>query len=109
MNSRKIERLKQQKRRPSTPGDVLREVTLPELAMSQGELAQRLGVSRRTVNEILCNKRPVSADMAHRIGRLLGNGPQLWLNMQASVDMWDALHMDARQYENIQPLETRAA
>jgi addiction module HigA family antidote len=59
------------KRRPTHPGAVLREDVLPELGLSQGEFAARLGLSRRTVNEVLLEKRPVSVDMAHRLARAL--------------------------------------
>jgi hypothetical protein len=43
--------------------------------------------------------------MTHRLGRLLGNGPDLWLNLQRSVDMWDALNMDTKCFEWIEPLK----
>lgn len=54
----------------------------------QGEFADRLGVSRRTVSEILHERRPVMPDMAIRLGKLLGNGAGLWLRMQQAVDVW---------------------
>lgn len=105
----KIEQLQCRKLRPTHPGAVLREDVLPEIGISQGEFARLLGVSRRTVNELLQEKRPVTPDLAHRLGRLLGNGPSLWLNMQQSVDMWDALHMDTSAYEHIKPIKAKAA
>lgn len=80
--------LRNKQRAPSHPGALLREVVLPELAITQGELADRLGVSRRTVSEILHERRPVTPDMAIRLGRLLGNGAELWLHMQQAVDVW---------------------
>jgi plasmid maintenance system antidote protein VapI len=42
------------------------------------------------------------AIMAHRLGRLFGNGPQLWLSLQQQVELWDALHMDVTAYESIE-------
>jgi addiction module HigA family antidote len=104
----KAERLQRREVRPTTPGEILREDVMPALGISQGELATRLGVSRQTVNDLLTGKRPLSADIAHRLGRVLGNGPGLWLNMQLSVDMWDALHMDTRKYERLEVLEKAA-
>ncbi len=104
----KAERSQRRTVRPSTPGEVLREITLPHLGISQGEFAQRLGVSRQSVSDVLTGKRPVSPDLAHRLGRVLGNGPGLWLNMQRSADMWDALHMDTIKYEALEPLKKAA-
>ena len=99
----RIEQLRKMQRRPSTPGDVLADI-IDEIGMTQSELARRLGVSRHIVSELLKGKRAVTPDMAHRLGRLMGNGPNLWLNLQKQVDLWDALHMDQSKYEHIEPL-----
>jgi len=42
--------------------------------------------------------------MAARLGRYFGNGIGVWLRMQQTVDLWDALHMDQSRYESIEPL-----
>lgn len=76
-------------RRPTHPGAILREDVLPGLGLTQTELAQRLGVSRLTVSDLLHEKRGVSPDMALRLGRLLGNGPNVWLRMQQALDLWE--------------------
>lgn len=75
-------------RAPTHPGALLREVVLPELGITQGEFASQLGKSRRTVSEILHERRPVTPDMALRLGKLLGNGAGIWLRMQQAVDVW---------------------
>jgi addiction module HigA family antidote len=80
--------LRDPKRRPTHPGAILREDVLPELGITQGEFADRLGVSRRTVSEILHERRPVTPDMAIRLGKLLGNGAGIWLRMQQTLDVW---------------------
>jgi addiction module HigA family antidote len=80
--------LRSKARKPTHPGAILREDVLPELGITQGEFADRLGVSRRTVSEILHERRPITPDMAIRLGKLLGNGAGLWLRMQQSVDVW---------------------
>jgi addiction module HigA family antidote len=67
----------------------LREDVLPHLGMTQKDFADRLGVSRLTVSEVLHEKRPVTPDMAMRLGRLLGNGPEIWLRMQQTLDLWE--------------------
>ena len=80
--------LRDPNRRPTHPGEILREDVLPALDMTQKEFADHLGVSRLTVSEILNEKRSVTPDMAIRLGKLLGNGPELWLRMQQALDVW---------------------
>lgn len=90
-------------RRPTHPGAILREDVLPHLRMTQKEFADRLGVSRLTVSDVLHEKRPVTADMAMRLGRLLGNGPEIWLRMQQAVDIWELERRGG--YEHIETLK----
>ena len=95
--------LRSRNRRPTHPGEILREDVLPALGVTQREFAERLGVSRLTVSEILHEKRSVTADMAIRLGRLMGNGPEIWLRMQQGVDIWT---LEARGgYDHIERLE----
>ncbi|HYL98610.1 MAG TPA: HigA family addiction module antitoxin [Blastocatellia bacterium] len=92
-------------RRPSHPGELLREEFLPNVGISQTELAKRLGVSRQTVSEVLRERRPITPDLAIRLSRIFPNQtPDLWLTMQAAVDVWDARHANAEQYRQIKPL-----
>jgi addiction module HigA family antidote len=90
------------KRRPTHPGAILREDVLPALAITQAELAERLGVSRLTVSELLHEKRGVSADMAIRLGKLLGNGPGSWLRMQQTLDLWELERAKGQEYAGIE-------
>jgi addiction module HigA family antidote len=96
------------KRRPTHPGEILREDVLPETGLSQAEFAALLGVSRRTVNQILQEKRPVTVDMAHRLARALGTSPDVWLRLQLDVDLWDASQANKGVYERIKPLKNAA-
>jgi antitoxin HigA-1 len=75
-------------RKPTHGGAILREDMLPALNITQGELATKLGVSRRTISEILHEKRPITADMAIRIAKFTNTTPQSWLNMQQTLDIW---------------------
>ncbi len=72
------------------PGELLRETVLPALAKPKSEIALALGISRQTLYDILDEKQGVTAEMALRLGKLCGNGPDLWLNLQRSYDLWKA-------------------
>ncbi len=76
--------------RPTHPGAILREDVLPALGITQIELADRLGVSRLSVSELLHEKRAVSPEMALRLGKLLDTTPESWLNMQTALSIWEA-------------------
>ena len=69
------------------PGELLREDVLPALGRPLAEIARLLGVSRQTLHTILCEAQPVTPLMALRLGKLCGNGPELWLNLQSRFDL----------------------
>jgi addiction module HigA family antidote len=93
--------LRAKNRRPTHPGAMLREDVLPSLGMTQTELADRLGVSRRTISQIIHEHRPITPDMAIRLAHLLGGTPESWLNMQLALDVWELERKNARSYEQI--------
>ena len=95
--------LRDPKRKPTHPGELLRMDVLPSLKMSQSELAKRLGVSRLSVSELLLEKRAMSPDMAVRIARLTNTTPDSWLRMQVAVDLWQ-LERDPKRYRHIEPI-----
>jgi addiction module HigA family antidote len=78
-------------RRPSHPGAVLFDV-IEDTGLARTEIAARLGISRQHLYEILEERKPVSANIAARLGRLFGNGGGLWLRMQGAYDLWEAEH-----------------
>ena len=94
---------------PTHPGELLRDEIMPAIGLTQGRLATLLGVSRRTVNEIVTERRSVSADMAHRLARLLNTTPEFWLGLQQDVDLWQAAHAGNSDYQKIRPVRRRAA
>jgi addiction module HigA family antidote len=94
----------QMKRRPTHPGEILREDFMPDYDLTVSGLATALGVSRQTVNELLRERRAVSPEMALRLARLFGNSPEFWLNPQRSVDLWDAQTAIKDDVRHIKPL-----
>jgi len=68
------------------PGEFLKEI-VDEMGLSQVALAQALGISTMRVSHVLKGTRPVSAELALRLGRVMGQTPQYWLNLQASYDL----------------------
>jgi len=92
------------KRRPTHPGEVLREDFLPDYDLTVSSLAAALGVSRQTVNELLRERRALSPEMALRLSALFGNSPEFWLNLQRAVDLWDAQAAVQDDMRRIKPL-----
>jgi antitoxin HigA-1 len=72
---------------PVHPGALLREDILPHVKMSKTDIAEALGISRAQLYAILSEDAPVTAAMALRLGKLFGNGPEIWLNMQSNYDI----------------------
>jgi antitoxin HigA-1 len=91
--------------RPVHPGEILREDFLPDYDMTVAGLADALGVSRQSVNELVRERRAVSPEMALRLGKLFGNAPEFWLNLQRAVDLWDAEATARASVAQITPLQ----
>lgn len=72
---------------PVHPGEILREDVLPSISMSKTDIAKTLRISRQTLYDILKERQPVTAEMAVRLGKFLGNGPTLWINLQRTYDL----------------------
>ena len=88
------------KRKPASVGEILIEEFMEPLGLTQGELADAMGVQRKHVNE-LCNKRrAVTAPTALILARVFGNSPDFWLNAQRRSDLWEAMH-SPRQRQRI--------
>jgi len=94
------------KRPPVHPGEVLREDVLPGLRLSVSEAARRLRISRQQLHRILACTHPITADMALRIGKFAGNGPELWLRMQQAYDLW---HLERRMEDELSKIEPVAS
>ena len=94
------------KRKPTHPGEMLREDFLPDYSLTVSRLAKAIGVSRQSVNELLRERRGVSPEMALRLARLFGNSPEFWLNAQRAVDLWEAAQAIQNEVARITPLGT---
>jgi addiction module HigA family antidote len=75
---------------PPHPGEILREDILPALAMSRAALARHLGISIGRLSSLLAEGRPVTLDLAVRLGAALGHGSRYWLGLQVQHDIWRA-------------------
>jgi addiction module HigA family antidote len=78
------------RRCPTHPGELLREDILPAISIGKSLLAQALGISRQHLYDILNEKKPVSPEVAARLGKAFGDGAGVWLRMQAAYDAWHA-------------------
>ena len=84
-------------RKPVSVGEMLTEEFLIPMALTQGALAEAMGVPRRLVNELCNDRRSVTADTALMLARVFGNSPEFWLNVQRRTDLWEALHTPRRR------------
>ncbi len=74
---------------PSHPGALLEDI-IPATGRSKAEIARLLGISRQQLYDILAERKPVSPNVAARLGKLFGDGAAVWLRMQAAYDAWHA-------------------
>lgn len=92
-------------RRPTHPGEMLREDFMPDYGLTVAGLAEAVGVTRQSINELLRGRRALTPGMALRLARLFGNTPEFWLNAQRAVDLWDAEQAIRDDVERIEPLD----
>ena len=95
--------------RPIHPGEILREDFLIPLGMSANALAMALKVPAPRINDIVRERRGVSADTALRLSRYFGGDPQSWLNLQASYDLRVAEIAAGKKIEREVPVMSKAA
>lgn len=75
-------------RPPTHPGAILRDDVFPFLEISLDDFANYLGISCQSLQDVLSEKSPLTSGLAIKLGALLGNGPQLWIEMQSKHDLW---------------------
>ena len=91
------------KRQPTHPGGILKRHYLEPLSLSISEVADDLGVSRKTLSKIVNERGSITPDMALRLSKALNTSAELWLNLQTSYNLWIASHKSG-DWRNIKTL-----
>ena len=89
--------------RPTHPGEVFREDVLAPLNLSVTKAATLLGVSRKTLSELVNEHSSLSPEMAARWAKFTNTSIESWYNMQVALDLWEAQHSNAA--DNVQQYE----
>lgn len=97
-----MEKIKRQRvqRRPSHPGEILKNIWLEELGKTQSQFAETLSKAtggrvkvstmQTKLSEIINGKRAMSAEFAVLLGDVLNTSPRMWMNLQVNLDIWEA-------------------
>jgi len=91
------------------PGEILREEFLKRLGMSSYELAKRIHVPAPRVNDIVLEKRGITAETAVRLAKFFGTTESFWMNLQAFYEVRSAKNRLARELGRIHPHQARTA
>ena len=84
------------KRQPVSVGEMLKEEFLMPMNITQNQLANAMGVGRKTVNELCNNRRAITADTALILATVFGNSAEFWMNLQQRNELWNALNTPDR-------------
>ena len=95
------------KRKPATVGEILTEEFMKPLGLTQGALAEAMGVQRKHVNDLCCNRRKMTVATALILARVFGNSPDFWLNAQLRNDLWQVMNSpkERERIERAFPIE----
>ena len=98
------------KRKPAPVSEILVEEFMKPMRLTQGALAEAMGVQRKHVNELCNGRRNVTAATALILARVFGNSPDFWLNVQRRIELWEAMHDPKEQarIERAKPLSPAA-
>ncbi|MEZ5690705.1 MAG: HigA family addiction module antitoxin [Rickettsiales bacterium] len=88
---------------PPHPGEILWELDMRPSGLTIKEVADRLGVDRKTVSRIVNGHTGISPEMAILLGRAFNTSPELWINMQRNYDLWHAGRRIKKKISNIKP------
>ncbi len=90
-------------RRPTHPGNIIKEDYLLPLSITIKNMADNLGVSRKTLSKIINEKGAITPDMALRLSRAFDTTPDLWLSLQKNYDLWQAEHV-SKAWQTVKPI-----
>lgn len=98
------------KRKPVSLGEILTEEFMEPMNLTQGVLAEAMGVQRKHVNELCNNRRAVTAPTALILARVFGNSPDFWLNIQRRSDLWEAMNSphELERIKRARPIKSAA-
>ncbi len=91
-------------RQPTHPGEILRVLYMEPLSLTITNLAEKLGISRKTLSSIINGRSSISVDIAMRLARAFDTTPESWLNAQMNLDIWKARQGESA-WKHIVPLK----
>jgi len=75
---------------PPHPGEILKELYIKPMHLTVTAVAEGIGVTRKSLSEILSKRYGISPTMAIRLGKAFSTTPESWLNLQQQYDLWQA-------------------
>ena len=93
-------------RRPTHPGNIIKEDYLLPLSITIKDMAVTLSVSRKTLSKIINEKGAITPDMALRLSRAFDTTPDFWLSLQKNYDLWQAKHV-SKAWQTVKPISSQ--
>ena len=78
-------------RKPTSPGEILKEEFLIPLGITQKKLAEHIGCDIKVINRIVNEKVSITAEMAVKLGHVFNTSPEFWLNAQVAINLYNAI------------------
>ena len=89
-------------RRPTHPGSIIKNDYLIPLSVTIKDMAETLGISRKTLSKIINERGSITPDMALRLSRAFDTTPAFWLNLQKNYDLWHA-ETRSKEWKKVKP------
>ena len=93
-------------RRPTHPGNIIKEDYLLPLSITIKDMADTLGVSRKTLSKIINERGAITPDMALRLSRAFDTTADFWLTLQKNYDLWHA-ETASKEWQKVKPFPHR--